>query len=286
MTTPVRLAQAQAFHDLHGQPGCFLVPNAWDIGSARILEAAGFPAVATTSAGIAFSLGRPDHGYLGAETKLDRDTMLDRVRSIAAGISVPLTADLEGGYGESPEDVAETIAMAIAAGAVGGNIEDFTGRDDRPLLEFDLAVDRIRAARAAIDTSGVPFVLVGRTDCLLVDDQGLPEAVRRGNAFREAGADCVFVPGATDPDTITTLVTEIDAPINIVVGLTGNRLSLAELRELGVRRVTIGGSLARTIYHHVWQAAREMAEHGTFRYADDQLPQSRLNQLFHNGRPA
>lgn len=285
MTTPPRRAQAQAFHDLHRRPGCFLVPNAWDIGSARILEAAGFPAIATTSAGVAFSLGRPDHGYLGAEARVDRRTMLDRVASIAAGISVPLTADLEAGYGESPDQVAGTVTMAIGAGAAGGNIEDFTGRDDRPLFDLHLAADRIRAARAAVDASGVPFVLVGRTDCLLVADQALPAAVRRGNALREAGADCVFVPGASDRQTIATLVTEIDAPINIVVGLTGNRLSLADLREIGVRRVTIGGSLARSMYHHMWQAAREMAEHGTFRYADQQIPQSRLNEIFHNGRP-
>jgi 2-methylisocitrate lyase-like PEP mutase family enzyme len=285
MTTPVRLAQAQAFYDLHRQPGCFLVPNAWDAGSAKLLEAAGFPAIATTSAGIAFSLGRPDHGYVDAVARVDRDTMLDRVRSIATAVSVPLTADLEGGFGESPDAVAETIMMAVAAGAAGGNIEDFTGRSDQPLFDLDLAVDRIRAARAAVDESGVPFVLVGRTDCLLADAERLPEAVRRGNAFREAGADCIFVPGASDPRTIAALVAEIDAPINIVVGLTGNRLSLAELRDLGVRRVTIGGSLARAMYHHMWQAAREMAEHGTFGYADQQISHAQLNQIFHNGRP-
>jgi 2-methylisocitrate lyase-like PEP mutase family enzyme len=284
MTTPDRPAPAQAFYDLHRQPGCFLVPNAWDVGSAKILEAAGFPAIATTSAGIAFSLGRPDHGYVDARARVDRDTMMERVRSIATEVSVPLTADLEGGFGASPDAVAETIAMAIAAGAAGGNIEDFTGRVDQPLFDVGLAVDRIRAARAAADQSSAPFVLVGRTDCLVEGADRLPEAVRRGNAFRQAGADCIFVPGASDPRTIATLVTEIDAPINIVVGLTGNRLSLAELRDLGVRRVTIGGSLARSMYHHMWRAAREMAEHGTFGYADHQISHSQLNEIFHNGQ--
>lgn len=279
--TATRLEQAQAFHDLHRQQGCFLIPNAWDVGSAKMLQAAGFAAIATTSAGVAFSLGRPDYGYHSAEARVDRGTMLDRIGAIASEISVPLSADLEAGYGASPETVAETITMAIAAGAAGGNIEDFTGRTDGPLYELGLAVDRIRAAREAIDRSGVPFVLVGRTDSLQLDDPDrLAECVRRGNAFREAGADCVFTPGASDPDTIATLVQEIDAPLNVVVGLTGNRLSLAELAALGVRRVTIGGSLARAVYHDIQQAAREMMDHGTFQYAHRQLPQAELNRIF------
>jgi 2-methylisocitrate lyase-like PEP mutase family enzyme len=279
--TVARLAQAQSFQELHRREGCFLLPNAWDIGSAKILQAAGFGAIATTSAGVAFSLGRPDYGYHAAEVKVDRDTMLERVGAIASEISVPLSADLEAGYGAAPEAVAETVGLAIAAGAVGGNIEDYRGERGAPLYEFALAVDRIRAARAAIDRSGVPFVLVGRTDSLQLDGPDrLTEAIRRGNAFREAGADCVFAPGAADAETIATLVREIDAPISVVMGLTGARLSVAELAALGVRRVTIGGSLARAMYHQMWQAAREMAEHGTFGYAREQLAQSELNRMF------
>ncbi len=274
-------AKAQRFADLHRE-GCFLLPNAWDVGSARILEAAGFPAVATTSAGVAFSLGRPDHDFFAEqppEDRVDRDTMLGRVRQIAGGISVPLSADLEEGYGESPETVAATVAEALAAGAAGGNIEDFTGDRTRPLHDPGLSADRVRAARETLAAEGEPFVLVGRTDALLVGGT-LDEAVRRANAYLEAGADCAFVPGAADADTLGTLVRELDGPLNVVMGLTGNALSLDDLRELGVRRVTVGGSIARAMYRHLLDAARELADLGTFSYAADQLSQTELNDLF------
>ncbi|MEV4131770.1 isocitrate lyase/phosphoenolpyruvate mutase family protein [Dactylosporangium sp. NPDC049742] len=271
----------QQFVDLHRE-GCFLLPNAWDAGSARVLESAGFPAVATTSAGIAFSLGRPDHDFFadhGPQARLDRTTMLDRVREIVAAVDVPVSADLEEGFGTSPEDVAATISLAVAAGAAGGNIEDFTGSRARPLHDQALAVERIRAARAAVDSSGEPFVLVGRTDALIVGGT-LTDAVDRANAYLAAGADCAFVPGAADPATIGTLVRELTGPLNVVMGLTGGTLSVAALRDLGVRRVTVGGSIARAMYHHLRRAARELAEHGTFAYADTQLSQSDLNDLF------
>lgn len=261
------------FADLH-RDGCFLLPNAWDVGSARILESAGFPALATTSAGVAFSLGRPDHGFY-SERKLDRETMMGRIREIVDGVSVPVSADLEDGYGEAPEEVAITISMAIEAGAAGGNIEDFTGDPARPLYDEALAVERIHAAA----TAAGEFLLVGRTDALLVGGS-LDECVRRANAYLAAGADCAFVPGAADAATIDTLVREIDGPLNVVMGLTGNTLSLADLRALGVRRVTVGGSIARAMYRHLLDAAQELAEHGTFSYADRQLPQSTLNDLF------
>ncbi|MFF4505811.1 isocitrate lyase/phosphoenolpyruvate mutase family protein [Streptomyces sp. NPDC001401] len=272
--------RAQRFVELHRE-GCFLLPNAWDVGSARILESAGFPAVATTSAGVAFSLGRPDHDFFADEAagRVDRETMLRRVREIADEITVPLSADLEEGYGEAPETVADTISMALAAGAAGGNIEDFTGDRTRPLYDPALAADRIRAARAAVDTGGDPFVLVGRTDVLLVGGS-LDEAVRRANAYLAAGADCAFVPGAADATTIGTLVRELDGPLNVVMGLTGGTLSLDDLRALGVRRVTVGGSIVRAMYRHLLSAARELADRGTFSYADDQIPQADLNRLF------
>lgn len=273
--------RAERFVQLHRQ-GCFLLPNAWDVGSARILESAGFPAVATTSAGVAFSLGRPDHDFFSeqpSEDRVDRETMLRRVREIADEVTVPLSADLEDGYGEAPEAVATTISMALAAGAAGGNIEDFTGDRKGPLYGPALAADRIRAARAAVDAGGEPFVLVGRTDVLLVGGT-LDECIRRANAYLAAGADCAFVPGAADAATIGTLVRELDGPLNVVMGLTGGTLSLDDLRELGVRRVTVGGSIARAMYRHLLGAARELAGRGTFSYADDQIPQSDLNRLF------
>lgn len=262
--------------------GCFLLPNAWDVGSARVLESAGFPAVATTSAGVAFSLGRPDHDFheeKDQDARVDRDTMIRRVGEIAGELGVPLSADLEDGYGEAPGTVAETVAMALAAGAAGGNIEDFTGDRARPLYDESLAVDRIRAARAAVDAAGEPFVLVGRTDVLLVGGS-LEECVRRANAYLAAGADCAFVPGAADAETIGTLVRELDGPLNVVMGLTGNALALDDLRALGVRRVTVGGSIARAMYRQLLDVARELREQGTFSYAAGQIAQADLNDLF------
>lgn len=275
-----RIEQARKFRQLHQEAGCFVIPNAWDIGSAKVLEAAGFPAIATTSAGIAFSLGRVDHGYAPASARVDRAAMLERVAAIAEAVSVPVTADLEAGYGPTPAEVADTIEKAIELGAAGGNIEDFTGDKHKPLFDLPHAVARIRAAREAIDRQNLPFVLVGRTDGLQVDPSAVDECIRRGNAYREAGADCIFVPGAADPKTIGALTRGIDAPLNVVMGLSGNKLSLRELRELGVRRVTIGGSLARAVYHQIAQAAKEMIEQGTFSFGDQQMAHGELNKLF------
>ncbi|MGW7237283.1 isocitrate lyase/PEP mutase family protein [Streptomyces sp. NPDC054804] len=272
---------AARFVELHRE-GCFLLPNAWDAGSARVLESAGFPAVATTSAGVAFSLGRPDHDYVDTSSdgdRVDRATMVRRIGEIAAEVRIPVSADLEDGFGEAPETVAETISLTLAAGAAGGNIEDFTGDRSRPLYEPELSADRIRAAREAVDMAGEPFVLVGRTDVLLTGGP-LDEAVRRANAYLAAGADCAFVPGAADAETIGTLVRGIDGPLNVVMGLTGNALSLADLRDLGVRRVTVGGSIARAMYAQLLAAAKELADQGTFSYAEHQIPQTDLNELF------
>lgn len=276
-----RRARAQRFVELHRE-GCFLLPNAWDVGSARVLESVGFEALATTSAGVAFSYGRPDHDFFAEHPeggRLDRETMLGRVREIVDGVRVPVSADLEEGYGDTPESVARTVAMALAAGAAGGNIEDFTGERGQPLHDLPLAVERIRAARAAIDASGEPFVLVGRTDALLVGGS-LRACLERANAYLAAGADCAFVPGASDAATITALVRDLDGPLNVVMGLTGNELRLADLAALGVRRVTVGGSIARAMYGNLVRAASELRERGTFGYADHQVPQAELNEIF------
>jgi 2-methylisocitrate lyase-like PEP mutase family enzyme len=273
-------SRAQRFVELH-RDGCFLLPNAWDAGSARILESAGFPAIATTSAGVAFSLGRPDHDFFAenpVQGRVDRETMLRRVGEIVAEVGVPVSADLEEGYGDEPETVAETISKAIAAGAAGGNIEDFTGNREKPLYDTQFAADRIRAARAAADAGGQPFVLVGRTDVLLVGGS-VAESIQRANEYLAAGAHCAFVPGASDAATIGTLVSDLDGPLNVVMGLTG-ALSLEDLRELGVRRVTVGGSIARAMYRHLLDAAKELAQTGTFSYAANQISQNDLNGLF------
>lgn len=276
---PGNYDRARQFKTMHEQPGCFLMPNAWDVGSACLLEAAGFAALATTSAGIAFSMGRPDHGFGAAEARVARAPMLERIAAITASIRLPLNADLESGYGSTPAEVATTIGAALASGAAGGNLEDYSGVRAAPLFSIDVACERLRAARAAIESSGIPFVLVARTDALLVG-RPFAEAVHRANAYREAGADCLFVPGASDASTIAELVKEVTGPVSIVMGLTGNGLTVTQLADLGVRRVSIGASLARAVYRLISTAAYEMATHGSFGYADAQVPQSELNRLF------
>jgi 2-methylisocitrate lyase-like PEP mutase family enzyme len=268
--------KAQRLRDLHTGPKAFLMPNAWDAGSARMLASHGFPAIASTSAGIAFSLGVPD--YAGAVTQAE---MLSAIQRIARSVDVPVSADLEAGYGVEPEQVAKTIELAIASGAVGGNIEDFTGDASAPLFNAALAAQRIRAARVAADQSGLAFTLTARTDCYLADVQDpFAQAVQRANLYREAGADCLFVPGAADATTIAQLVKEIDGPLTVVMGLKGASLTVSQLEDLGVRRITIGGSLARTTYGLIRQAAQEMAGKGTFGYCSQQIPDAELCAFF------
>lgn len=273
--------KAEAFHSMHIDEGCFLMPNAWDIGSAKMLVAAGFKSVGTTSAGIAFSLGRPDNVFCSEKARLTRNEILSAVHSITSSVSVPVNADLEAGFGIEPEAVSHTIRLAIEAGAVGGNIEDYSGDPSSPLYDAGLSVSRIKAARKAIDDSEMPFVLVGRTDEMNAGhSSNLDQAIKRANLYREAGADCLFVPGVSDKKTVATLVKEIDGPINVVMGLSGSDVSFSELESLGVRRVSIGGSLARSVYYKIRDAAQEMFNHGTFKYAEKQIPQDELNNVF------
>ncbi len=270
--------KTHAFYDLH-QRGCFLMPNVWDAGTAKLFSSMGFSALASTSAGIAFSKGLGDHG--SAKRRIGRDEMLSSVREIVGASALPVNADLEAGFGDRPEDVAATIKGAIDAGAAGGNIEDYTGNPNNPFYDIELACDRIRAAREAIDQSGLPFVLVGRSDCLAIfGEPGCAETIDRVNRYYEAGADCLFAPGVSNRESIQRFVKDVDGPINVVMGLTGADLSMGELAELGVRRVSIGGSLARNMYFNLQKAAIEMRDVGTFSYAKQQIEQSTLNTLF------
>lgn len=271
-----QLHKALRFRELHADDSTFLMPNAWDGGSARMLSSQGFPAIATTSAGIAFSLGLPDYARA-----VSREVMLERVGQIAAAVDVPVSADLEAGYGAQPERVGETIRQALTVGAVGGNIEDVTGKPSAPLFDLMLASERIRAAREAADASGLPFTLTARTDCYLAGiDAPFAAAVQRANRYRQAGADCLFVPGVSDPEVIAALVKEIDGPLNVVMGLSGSTLSVSQLAALGVRRITIGGSLARATYGLIRRAAVEMKEEGNFSFAERQIPDGELNRFF------
>jgi len=268
--------RSEQFRQWHEASQAFLMPNAWDAGSACILAASGFQCLATTSAGIAFSLGQPD-----VEGRVSRSQMMERIHQIASAVTLPVSADLEAGFGAAPEEVAETIRMAIQAGVVGGNIEDLSGNPHSPLFDLELAADRIRAAREAANRSGITFTLTARTDCYLANvPSPFAEAVRRANRFREMGADCLFVPGVKDAETIAALMREIEGPINVVMGLTGSAFTVSQLNSLGVRRISIGGSLARSALGLVRRAAQEMREHGSFTFAEQQIPDAELCDFF------
>jgi 2-methylisocitrate lyase-like PEP mutase family enzyme len=207
--------------------------------------------------------------------------MLNRVGEIAAAVGLPVTADLEAGYGDSPEEVAKTIRLSAEAGVVGGSIEDYPGEPAPSLYDTELAVERIKAAREAADGTGLAYTLTARAECYLVGHPDpFAESVARANRYREAGADCLFVPGVKDAETIAALVREIHGPFNVVMGLAGAALSVAELTRLGVRRISIGGSLARATLGLVRRAAEEMAVHGTFTYAEQQIPDAELCEFF------
>ena len=275
-TTPDLGAKADAFRALHRREGIFLMPNAWDEGSARMLASAGFAAIGTTSAGIAYSLGVPDYA-----NRVSRERMMERVAAIAAAVDVPVNGDLEAGYGDAPEAVARTVELSVEAGLAGCNIEDWSGDAARGLYDRELAADRIRAAREAADASGVAYTLTGRSDCFLAGHPDpLAESIARVNLYREAGADCLFVPGLRDAESIARLVREVDAPVNHVMGLSAAALSVAELGRLGVRRISIGGSLQRATLGLVRRAAEEMRDRGTFGYASEQIADEELRRFF------
>ena len=247
-----------------------MLPNAWDAGSARVLQQVGFPAIATTSAGIAWSCGVPDG------EALDRDTMLDHVGRIVAAVSVPVTADLEAGYGDTPEHVGATVARAAELGAVGANIEDAGAG---ALFGIDEAVDRIAAARAAAPRG--TFVLNARTDTYFAGTTGdvFAQTVERAVRYVDAGADCVFVPGVVDEDTIRRLAAAIPGPLNVVAGL-ANTIDAPTLFSLGVKRVSLGGSLARAALSTVERAGRELLESGTLGFLDGAIGYADLQRRF------
>jgi 2-methylisocitrate lyase-like PEP mutase family enzyme len=276
---PARAAHhAAAFRALHEDRTGFVMANAWDAGSAVMLAEAGFGAIATTSAGIAFSLGKADHSIPQGAEPVSRSQMFERVRQITAAVDLPVNCDLEAGYGARPEAVADTIRLAIDAGLAGGNIEDFA---EGALYDEELAVERVAAAREIIDASGSDFVLTARTDGLLLGSPPpLTHAIRRANRYREAGADCLYVPGINDLASIALLVNEIDGPLNVVMGLGDTNLTVDALRSAGVARLSLGGSIARAALGFVRDSARELLERGTLTFADAQIPQGELNAVF------
>jgi methylisocitrate lyase len=252
--TPQR-ERVEAFHRLHAD-GCFVMPNPWDVGSAVALEQMGFKALATTSAGHAWTLARPDNGLQLHET-------LEHLRQVSAAVEVPVNADFEGGFADDPEEVAANVRLAAATGIAGLSIEDSTGDADEPLYAFDLAVERVRAARRAIDMSGTGILLTGRSEGFVVGRPDLEETIRRLEAYAEAGADCLYAPRIETTEQVSAVVTAVaPKPVNLLAN--APFITVVEAASLGVRRISVGGTLARTAWAGFLAAAEEIAVDGTF----------------------
>jgi 2-methylisocitrate lyase-like PEP mutase family enzyme len=272
--------KAEAFRAMHTDTGVVLLPNVWDVASARIIEEAGFQALATTSAGIAFAQGFPDGQKIPAEQ------MIAAVAHIASAVGVPVTADVEAGYGQRPEDAARTARGVIEAGAVGMNFEDATGDADHPLTELTLQFERVRAIRETAHELGIPIVLNARTDVYLLQigdpSRRYDEAVRRLAAFRDAGADCVFVPGVRDAETIGRFVADLKCPVNIL-GVPGSP-SVFELVKLGVKRISLGSGPMRASLGFLRRLAEEVKTSGTYKLMEGAPSHAEMNKLMRGNR--
>jgi 2-methylisocitrate lyase-like PEP mutase family enzyme len=274
--SPAQSTAIARFRSLHSS-GCFLMPNPWDVGTAAFLQHLGFEALATTSSGFAFTRGLAD-GVSG----LSLESTLEHIRDVAAATPLPVNADFQSGYADEPEGVAANVTLCIATGAAGLSIEDATGDPETLLYEEQLAVERIRAARAAIDASGIPVILTARCEAALV---GYPDpfrvALRRLAAFAEAGADCLYAPGVQDPGEIAEIVRAVSPkPVNVLVSAPSGDLSVSRLADLGVRRISVGSALARVAWGAFLRAARSLAATGTFDALADAAPFAELNGFF------
>lgn len=267
---PTIADRCQTFRELH-QSGCFAIPNPWDIGSARYLQHLGFKAIATSSAGFAFSRGLPDYAA-------SRDMMLAHIRELVEATNLPVNADFENGFADDAEALSENVRLCVATGVAGLSIEDSTGDEEQPLYEIRHAAERIEAARSAIGNSGV--VLVGRAECFLVGKPDLDEVIRRLRAYAEAGADCLYAPGIGTREQIAAVVAAVaPKPVNILIGApTG--LNMNDAAKLGVRRVSVGGALARAAWGGFIRAAGKLAESGSFEGFAGAAPHGELNDFF------
>jgi 2-methylisocitrate lyase-like PEP mutase family enzyme len=274
----------ETFRRLH-ESGCFVLPNPWDAGSAIYLERLGFKALATTSAGFAFTKGLPD-----GPAHVSREMMLDHFREIAAATELPVNADFQNGYADEPEDVAESVRLCVATGVAGLSIEDSTGNDAKPLYDSDLALARIKAARSAIDSvseaNDPRVVLTARCEAYLVGDSDpLRTSLERLVAFAAAGADCLYAPGVTEPSEISQIVKAVaPKPVNVLVSTNNSNVTVSQLADLGVRRISVGGALARAAWGGFIRAAREIHEQGSFNSFADATPFGELTNLFVNRR--
>lgn len=275
-STLLQLSAIAKFRALH-ESGCFVLPNPWDIGSAVYLQQLGFKALATTSAGFAFTRGLPD-----TVSAIGRDASLAHIREMVAATGLPVNADFQTGYADDPEGVAANVALCIATGVAGLSIEDSTGNRARPLFEAGLAVERVRAARGAVEASGIPVILTARCEAWLVGD---PDPVRvaceRLVAFAEAGADCLYAPGVADPDEIVAIVRAVaPRPVNVLISTPNPALSVSRLADLGVRRVSVGSALARVAWGAFIRAARDLAATGSFEAFAGAAPFDELDRVF------
>jgi 2-methylisocitrate lyase-like PEP mutase family enzyme len=271
---PTQAEKATTFRALHERQQTFIIPNPWDIGSAKILEHMGFEALATTSMGFAFSIGKQDGG-------VERGLVMAHIAELASATELPVSADLENGFGDAPETAAETIRLAADAGAVGGSIEDTTGRADSPFYDVRQAAERVRAAVEAARGLPFPFTLTARAENYLRGRPDLKDTIQRLQAYQEAGADVLYAPGLATREDIAAVVSSVDRPVNVIMGLRGVQLGVAELSQLGVRRISVGSALARTALGAFLRAAREMKEHGTFNFAAEAVNPREINAIFH-----
>ena len=271
-TRPNTADKRRSFRQLH-ETGCFAIPNPWDIGSARMLQGMGFAALATTSSGFAWSQGHPDNG-------ITRDMALAHLAGLVAATDVPVNADFESGFAADPAGVAESVRLAVDTGVAGLSIEDSTGDATRPLFSLDEAVARLKAARSAVDRAGGDTLLVGRAECFLVGRPDLDETIARLQAYANAGADVLYAPGIRTPEQIRAVVGAVaPKPVNLLVGSV-NDLTMADIAALGVRRVSVGGAMARAAWGGMLRAARLLAEQGRFDGLADAANGQALNAFF------
>ena len=268
------LDKAMAFQALHSRKQPLILPNPWDAGSAKILTSMGFEALATTSAGLAFSLGRRD-----AEGALSRGEILANAQSIVEATHLPVSADLENGFGDSPEEVSKTIRMAADIGLVGGSIEDATGNPQAPIYEFSLALERVIAGVEAARSLSLPFVFVARAENFSAGITNLDDTIRRLIAFEQAGADVLFAPSLPNLNAIKLVCEALQKPVNVVMGLAGSTLTVDELAEIGVRRISLGSSFARAALGEFIRAAEEVKTMGTFNFANNAISFQEANSL-------
>ncbi|MGB2632922.1 MAG: isocitrate lyase/phosphoenolpyruvate mutase family protein [Candidatus Acidiferrum sp.] len=264
--------KGEAFRALHARSGAFVIPNPWDLGTAQMLERLGFEALATTSAGYAFSVGKQDNTP-------DRLEVMQHLAQISAATDLPVSADLGNGFGDAPEIAAAAIRMAADAGVVGGSIEDATGRADHAIYELTQAGERVKAAAEAARNLPFPFTLTARAENYLNGRPDLKDTIRRLQLYQEAGADVLYAPGLTSREDIRAVVKSVNRPVNVLVGLRGMSLTIEELSELGVRRVSVGSGLYRAALGAFLRAAREMKERGTFTFAEQAASSQEIGGL-------